>query len=240
MSLSGAPFFHSLKRLLMHARRRAYGLRAFVPGLREHHRLEAMVGPLGFWNALQRYHLQLLQSNGLKPEHTLLDIGCGPLQGGIAFIRYLNPNGYTGIDIDPVRIQAATAQVNRHRLAAKHPRLFVSSSFGEQELGDQTFDFMWASQILYYFDEVGMGALLEMVKKRLNAGGKFLGDVFALDHYEFRFPEHAGKYVRHTPESMEILTARHGLKSRCLGTIEQFGYPKRLSLRTNLLFEISR
>lgn len=224
----------------MHARRRAYGFRAFIPGLREHHRLEAMVGPLGFWAALQRYHLHLLQSNGLEPNHTLLDIGCGPLQGGIAFIRYLGINGYTGIDIDPTRIQAANAQILRHHLAAKHPRLFVSSSFGQDELGDQTFDYMWASQILYYFDDRAMGSLLEMVQKRLNPGGKFLGDVFTPDHYEFRFPEHRGAYVRHTPESLQGIAEKYQLKARPLGTIEQFGYPKRLSLRSNLLFEFSR
>ena len=72
MNLSNTTLLHTLKRLLMHSRRRAYGLRAFVPGLREHHRLEAMVGPLGFWGELQRYHLQFLQTNGLKPSHSLL------------------------------------------------------------------------------------------------------------------------------------------------------------------------
>ena len=90
---------HKVKRLLMRTRRKLYSLRAFVPGLREHHRLEAMVGPLGYWDQLQRYHLRLLCANGLKPGQTLLDIGCGPLQGGIAFIRYLNRGGYTGIEV---------------------------------------------------------------------------------------------------------------------------------------------
>lgn len=240
MSFSSAPALHSLKRFLMHTRRNAYGLRAFIPGLREHHRLEKMVGPLGFWKQLQRYHLQLLQTNGLLPHHTLLDIGCGPLQGGLAFIRYLKPGSYTGIDIDPVRIQAANEQVARHRLTEKKPGLFVSSSFGQDELGNQTFDFMWASQILYYFGEAAMSELLQMVVKRLNGGGKFLGDVFTPDHYEFKYPEHAGGYVRHTAESMQAIAAKHGLTARCLGTIEQFGYPKRLSLRSNLLFEITR
>lgn len=223
----------------MHLRRRAYGMRALVPGWREHHRLEAMVGPLGFWHELQRYHLNLLQKNGLKPGHTLLDIGCGPLQGGEAFIKYLEKDGYTGIDIDPLRIDAARSQVARHRLEAKHPRLYVSSSFGENELGEQTFDYMWASQILYYFNDEMMGKLLTMIRRRLRPGGKFLGDVFSVDHYEFRYPENAGRYIQHTPESLTTICERYGLKVRALGTIENFGYPRRLSLRTNPLYEIS-
>lgn len=237
---SNTPIIHAAKRTLMGLRRRAYGLRAYIPGLREHHRLEAMVGPLGFWHALQRYHLQLLTSNGLKPHHALLDIGCGPLQGGVAFIKYLEEENYTGLDIDPLRIDTARQQVLRHHLTNKKPELFISSSFGQRELAERKFDFMWASQILYYFDDAPMHELLTMVAERLAPDGKFLGDVFALDHYEFKYPENRGKYIRHTDESLKRIARQHGLKARCLGTIEKFGYPRRLSLRTNLLFEITR
>jgi SAM-dependent methyltransferase len=223
----------------MHLRRRIYGLRAYVPGLRERHRLELMVGPLGYWNELQRYQIQLLRANGLQPHHSLLDIGCGPLQGGIAFIKYLNPHGYTGIDLNPVHIDAARAQIARYQVAQKYPRVEVSSTFGNAELGDKTYDFIWASQILYYFNDEVMRELLRTVRRRLKPRGKFLGDVFALDHYEFRYPERPGKYIRHTQQSLAKIAGEHGLHVRSIGTIEQFGYPKRLSLRTNLLFEFT-
>jgi len=216
-----------------------YGLRAYIPGLRDFHRYEAMVGPLGYWRELQKYQLQLLVANGLKPDHRLLDIGCGPLQGGIAFIKYLNRKGYAGIDLDPLRIQAAHQQIARHRLADKSPNVQVSETFGKAELGSDSFDFVWASQILYYFNDNIMADLLATIRPRLNPGGKLLGDVFAPDHYEFRFPEHPGRYVRHTPESLQMLAQKHGFHVRGLGTIGDFGYPKRLSLRTNLLFEFT-
>jgi SAM-dependent methyltransferase len=239
MPKSTAPFAHAFKRMLMSVRRDLYGLRAYIPGLRDHHRFEAMVGPLGFWSELQAYQLRLLTANGLQPHHRLLDLGCGPLQGGIAFIKYLKAEGYVGIDLDPVRIDAAREQITRHRLGAKAPQVIVSSSFGKEELGAQTFDFIWASQILYYFNDAVMADLLGEVRRRLNPGGKFLGDIFALDHYEFRFPENPGKYIRHTPESLTNVARQQGMTVRCLGPIEAFGYPKRLSLRTNLLFEFT-
>jgi SAM-dependent methyltransferase len=198
-----------------------------------------MVGPLGYWNELQRYQLKLLCSNGLRPQHTLLDVGCGPLQGGIAFIRYLEGRCYTGIDIDPVRIQIARDQVLRHHLAVKEPRLLVSSSFGEEELDGAMFDYIWASQILCYFDDAEMARLFRTTKRLLKRDGKFLGDTYAPDHYEFTKPEHPGGYVRHTCESLSKLAAEIGLRVVPMGSIGDFGYPERLSLRANPLYEIT-
>ena len=221
-------------------RRQVYGLRAYTPGLRERHRLEAMVGPLGFWNELQAYHLHVLRAADLKPDHSLLDIGCGPLQGGIAFARYLNSNRYTAVDIEPTRIREGYAQIARQNLEAKNPRLLLSTSFGDDELGAEKFDFMWASQIICYFDEAMMGRLFRFVRKRLQPGGKLLGDIYSPDHYEFKYQESQGKYIRHTPESFQLQAAQQGLQARCLGPIVNFQYPKRLSLHSNLLMEITR
>ena len=239
MPKSSVPLLHRIKRQLMQLRRQAYGLRMYIPGMRDRHYCEEMIGPLGYWNELQRYQMNLLKSNGLQPHHALLDIGCGPLQGGIAFIKYLNRNCYTGVDQSQKPINAGHKLIARHHLGDKEPRLIVSSSFGRDELGTATFDFFWASQILYYFNDEVLGGLLEMVRQRMRPGGKFLGDFFALDHFEFHYPENPGLYFKHTLESLQSLADKHGLKVRSLGTIEQYGYPKRLTLHTNLLFEFT-
>lgn len=229
---------HTVKRQLMKLRRSLFGLRAYVPSLRERHRLEAMVGPLGFWDKLQRYQLNVLQQNGMKPEHTLMDIGCGPLQGGVAFIKYLDASHYVGIDRDPVRLQAAHSQIADHDLAAKRPKLILSSDFGASELDGATFDFMWASQILYYFDESKMTQLLAMVANRLSRNGKFLGDIIGPEHYEFRSPECG--WMLHTVDTVQQLGNPYNLQVRSLGPIVKYDYPQKLSLHSNLLLEITR
>jgi SAM-dependent methyltransferase len=217
-------------------RRQLYSLRAFVPGLRRRHQLESLVGPLGFWDQLQSYQLQAVIQLGLRPEHSLLDIGCGPLQGGIAFIRYLHDGGYAGVDHNPAAIKIGREEVSRHNLWNKGPRIFVSDAFGDDQLGDSQFNFIWLSQILYYFDEPTFHRLFRMARRRLRPGGVMAGDILgpASDRSFLRDP----KPPVHTPESLDSLACSHGFRATGLGELSQFGYPKRLGLRRNILIKI--
>lgn len=229
---------HKLMRNLKGLRRNVYGLRQFIPGLREIHKLEQMVGPLGYWKELQAYQLNTLISNGLKPEHRLLDIGCGPLQGGIAFIKYLEKNNYFGIDIRQENLNAGIGQIKKYKLDYKKPYVTLSQSFGKQELNGTKFNFVWASQVLYYFDDQKIGSLMDWLSLSLYDDGKFLGDIIGPKHYEFRFKEH--NWFLHTTDSLQNIAKNYNLKVQNLGEIESFGYPGRLSLKTNNLIMISK
>jgi hypothetical protein len=50
------------------------------------------------WEAMGDLQLKLLMSNGLLPEHIVLDIGCGCLRAGVKIIPYLEPDHYFGIE----------------------------------------------------------------------------------------------------------------------------------------------
>lgn len=228
-----SEYLHRCKRSLMKFRRGVYGARRFIPGLSERHRLEKMVGPLGFWDQLQQYQLNVLKQYGMQSHHTLLDIGCGPLQGGVAFIRYLDRGNYTGVDINPENLREAYLQVQRNSLAHKNPLLIQSTSFGKDELGKKSFDFIWSSQMMYYLDESKLIALLEFGRKCLHDNGLFLCDIVGPKHYEFSTNEH-GWYL-HTSESFSQIAEKCGFRATDEGEIEKFGYPSRLSLKTNHL-----
>ena len=210
-----------------------------IPGMRELHRLETMVGPVGFWEKLQLYQLNALKINGLKPHHSVIDIGCGPLQGGIAFINYLQKGKYVGIDICSAKLSAGNRQIEKYHLSKKDPLLILSHTFGNDEIGDRKFDFFWASQVLYYFDDDMMKKLFKFVSSHLNPKGKFLGDIIGEKHYAFRYPERNG-YVLHNIDSVKNAAELFGLRARALGEIVAYGYPKRLTLRTNILIEITK
>src|SRR6476620_10345865 len=55
----------------------------------------------GLWDEIGQLQFDFLVSNGLKPQHYLLDIACGSLRAGIHFIPYLETGHYLGIDKEP-------------------------------------------------------------------------------------------------------------------------------------------
>lgn len=238
-SESKASIFLPVNRLLRRTRRGLYDLRAFVPGLSFQHRCEKMIGPVGYWRELQQYQFNVLQANGLKPAHALLDLGCGPLQGGIPFIRYLDAGRYTGVDLTPENVDAAYRQISLHRLAVKNPRLIQSAKFGDDYLGDATFDFIFVSQLLYLFDEKTMAEVMAFVSRRLRPGGKFLGDIINPEKLQ-SVSSHYSSFVPYTLESMQQLAAAAGLRIKSLGEIIQYQYPPRLTLKQSLMLEFTK
>ena len=88
---------------------------------------EAAVG--GLWDSLGKLQLDFLRAHGLRPEHTLLDIGCGCLRGGLHFMRYLVPGHYYGLDISPNVLKAGHLFLRQSGLAHKSPHLLLTEGF---------------------------------------------------------------------------------------------------------------
>ncbi len=216
-------------------------LRRHIPFLRERYTLEKMVGPAGYWTELRKFQLDFMKSRGLRPHHSLLDIGCGPIQGGLAFIEYLQPGGYVGVDIRPEPIAAGYMQIARSGLAARNPLLLVSDSFGCHELGDRKFDFIWASQILYHLDSSLLSQCLEQVASRLNPAGKCYGNVIFVPDTEDRLGTWEGfPFYPHPLEQVGELADRCRLSMRFLGRMEDFGYPDIDDLKGYFMLEFTR
>jgi SAM-dependent methyltransferase len=199
--------------------------------------LESLVGPLGCWDELQRYQFRAVTRLGLKADDSLLDIGCGPLQGGVALIRYLKPRRYVGVDHNPAALEAGGEELSRYQLWRKDPVILFSRTFGDDELGNARFNFIWLSQILCYFDEQTLRCLFEMAARRLLPGGILAGDIHgpSTDRSFLREP----KPPLHTAGSLDQLASDFGLQVSSLGTLREFGYPRRLNLSNNLLLKVT-
>lgn len=214
---------HYLVRCL---RRKWYELRKLIPMLRERHELERMVGPFGYWDSLQRFQIEFLKERGLRPHHSLLDFGCGPLQGGLEFIRYLEPGKYTGVDIRLEPVAAAYVQVARAGLVGKNPTLIISQSFGRDELGERRYDFIWASQVLYHLDAGDLRVCFERAAAHMGPDSRFYGNIIHDPNLHPVWSQWEGfPFYPHPLDFVRELGDRCGLDAVPLGPMRNFGYP---------------
>ena len=68
-----------------------------------------------------------LIATGLKPSDVFVDFGCGTLRVGASLIEYLEPDGYTGFDIDEQILDVGREMLPPGVRDAKRPRLAVVS-----------------------------------------------------------------------------------------------------------------
>jgi SAM-dependent methyltransferase len=92
--------------------------------------------------AMGRYLFDFVVGSGLRPEHRLLDFGCGALRLGIWVIPYLEPGNYFGVDSHLVSLEAAaTYEIPLHGLEQKRPRLLWNDDFAFTHF-ESTFDYV--------------------------------------------------------------------------------------------------
>lgn len=212
--------------------------RLLFPAVREQYRLDRLTGPIGYWDAIQRYQLGFLVGRGLEPHHTFLDIGCGPLSGGLTLIPYLQPGHYVGIDVREEPIAEAYRQLVKAGLVGKNPLLAVSSTFGRDELDGWTFDYIWASQVLYHLDEDGIDACFEQAASRMNGDSKFFGDIIGTPNKVKPDSRWNGfTFHLHSFDTIKALAAKQGLTARRLGKLSDCGYPDEIALKTSDMIE---
>lgn len=135
----------------------------------EHRRL---VG--GQWNVMGWRQLSFLKAQGLRPEHRLLDVGCGSLRAGRHFVGYLRAGNYYGIDHSEDLLTAGWEHELSPEQRAKLPRenLLANGAFRVQDLGQQ-FDYAIANSL---FTHIGLSMIrlcVYRVAQVLAPGGKF-------------------------------------------------------------------
>lgn len=137
-----------------------------------------MVG--GMWEELGRLQLEFLQRQGLTPQSTLLDVGCGCLRAGIHFVRFLEPGRYYGVDANASLIRAGLEQELPRaglagRLAPDH--LLVNGAFEAFRFG-VTFDYVLAQSVFTHLPVAQIGAALRALAPCVRPGGRFYATFF--------------------------------------------------------------
>lgn len=201
-------------------------------------RIERMVGPTGVWSALQQYQFDALMRHGLAPHHAVIDIGCGPLTVGLKLIEYLEPGRYVGLDLQHAPLAEAYRRIAKHRLAHKNPVLVNSATFGRDELAGRRFDYLWVSQLSYHLDDAQTADLLAQARAMMTPTAVLLMDVIDPARDVARNPHWKGfPYFVRPYAFFEQAAARAGLVAIRRRPIRDYGYPDKIDLSSNLLFE---
>ena len=130
----------------------------------------AFVGVL--WKEIGQLQFEFMQTQGLKPEHKFVDIGCGAMRGGLHFVRYLNKGIYFDFDTNASLIDAANLELNSLGLLSKLPILLVNDKF-ELSLFITKFDYAIAVSVFAHLFSNNIIRCLVEVNKVLNPNGRF-------------------------------------------------------------------
>lgn len=154
--------------------RRLLGRRGYYRRFPEWHR--TAVG--GLWDEIGPLQARFLIDQGLRPEHQLLDVGCGALRGGLHLIRHLEPGHYYGIDASADLLAAGEVELERHGLADRRPRLICDADFGIEAF-EQTFDYAIAHSLFTHLTINSILVCLQKVAPALGRpGGRFYATFF--------------------------------------------------------------
>jgi SAM-dependent methyltransferase len=136
----------------------------------------------GRWDEIGDLQCRFMIDHGLQPQHTLLDIGCGSLRGGVPLIQYLEAGNYIGVDINQSLLDAGfSVELKAAGLQDKMPRENLVCLLGLEfdRLGRQ-FDFGLAHSLFTHLTFNRIRRCLERLAPVIKIGGHFFVTFFEL------------------------------------------------------------
>jgi SAM-dependent methyltransferase len=130
------------------------------------------------WEPMGRLQFDFLVAQGLEPHHYLLDVGCGPLRGGVQYMAYLEAGHYFGVEKQAPLLEAGRdIEIPRSGVADKRPTLVVMNDFDFRKLG-RTFDFAIAQSVFTHLPINSIIRCLVRMDEVLAPGGRFFASIW--------------------------------------------------------------
>lgn len=132
----------------------------------------------GMWDTIGRLQFEYLVSQGLRPEHRLLDVGCGCLRGGVHFIAYLADGHYYGIDRNAYLLESGREhELPLAGLSDRHVTLLCRDDFDFSQFG-VSFDFALAQSVFTHLAWNSILRCLVEMQAVLAPEGRFFATFF--------------------------------------------------------------
>lgn len=172
----------------------------------------------GLWEEIGQLQFDFLCSQGLQPEHVLLDIACGSLRLGVKAIPYLKPGNYMGVEKEQTLLDAGVQQeLGRERFLSHRPRLLCNDSFAFERLGVQA-DMAMAQSLFTHVPASLIERCLVQLRPWLKPDGVFFATYFEVDQPRCNPDQpHDHGYFAYTKEEMIRLGDQCGYQANYLG-----------------------
>ena len=170
------------------------------------------------WLALGEMQFDYLVGHGLRPEHRMLEIGCGNLRAGWRFIRHLEPGHYYGIDISPDILAAAQQTIVKMELQPKLPTLTPVGDLTLRFLPDAHFDVVHAHSVFSHSPLSVIEECFAHVGRILAPDGRF---DFTFDRTEGEEHHVLREDFYYRTETLVALARKHGLEARFMDDWEK-------------------
>ena len=131
----------------------------------------------GLWDEIGSLQLDFLLKSGLKPNHKLLDIGCGCLRGGIHYVKYLQDGNYYGMDINQSLIDAGKIELEEAGLLKRRPNIIVDDKFSFEKFNSK-FDFMISVSVFTHLPINNIIRCLNKTRESLTPDGVYYSTFF--------------------------------------------------------------
>ncbi len=116
-------------------------------------------------------YFSFMEAHGLKPEHRVLDFGCGYGRVAIPLLKFLEPANYVGTELSDKRVALAEQWVKREGLEDKKSLFVVSTDNAMPYLEDSSIDVVWTLSVFTHMPEKELHEVLDTFYRVLRPEG---------------------------------------------------------------------
>ena len=168
------------------------------------------IGRVDEWESHGILQLDFLKELGMKPGHTLLDVGCGVGRASRVFAPYLDSGNYFGSDISEKALAYAFALAKSEGWGEKNPTFLINSDL-DMFLNYQPckeFDFLWAHSVFTHLPDW-------QIEKMIHNAAKIMRCKFAFTYKQAEQPQRSGlKQFQYGHKFFEGIAKAAGLKAK--------------------------
>ncbi len=185
----------------------------------------SQVGAPELWKMKRDFQIGFLKKERLKPEDSLLDIGCGTLRGGIPIIEYLETGHYYGIEARSETLEEGRKELVEAGLEHKSPVLVSSPDILKVNI-EKRFEFIWSFSTLIHMTDSILSDTIKFVGAHLLETGVFYANV------------NIGTSAERTWQGFPVVwrpiafyqeaCAAHGLALEDMGTLRDLGHTSKI------------